>query len=338
MYPVNIDWWIFHVRGYEGHWAVGTLLLGFFYQRYKSLKAGYSNDWFISAYSFSIITGMATARLFHFLFWDTQAFLANPLIIFKATGGFAILGGTIGTGFGGWVYCKYTKVNFLHWCDSLMLPISICLAISRFSCFLNGDAYGIPTGSIFGVAFSENSDDFMAYWRSLHPMYALSDHPLAVISQIFQGSVTLSQIPLPHALDPLRAQGLSSLADLSRFYGSSPDRASLTSLGLYPFPVIYPRVHPAQLYEALIMLGVYLLLVRLEKSPLSKQRQFFIFWFFYGLNRFFIEFFRMDRNVAFGGLTYAQIVSIVLIVFGAGGWFYFAKKWKKTGVPAFPLK
>lgn len=341
MYPVNIDWWFIHVRGYEGHWALGTLVLGFFYQRHKSLRAGYSGDWFISAYSFAIGTGIIASRLFHFLFWDTSRFFADPLIFFKPTGGFAILGGTIGTGFGGWVYCRMTRVNFLHWCDSLMTPICLTLAISRIACFLNGDAFGLPTNSIFGVIFSENSDDFMSVWRQLHPLYRDSANPLGVISQIFRGQVNLSDIPLPAVLYSLKSEGIRNLADLSRFYPPAAGanyKAMLTAKHLFPFPVIYPPVHPTQLYESFIMFVVLFLMVKFEDQNWAKRRLFFIFWFFYGGNRLFVEMFRADRNIAIGGLTYAQIISIFLIVFGSVGWLWMSMKWSKNGMPAVVLK
>ncbi len=329
MFPVNLDFWIFHFRGYEGHWAVAILILGYFYQRSRSLKAGYNEDWYNKAWGYAIISGMIFARVFHFLFWDTKVFLDNPLIIITAKGGFAILGGTIGTAFGAWVYCQYTKVNFLHWCDSLMIPLTLGLAISRFSCFLNGDAYGLPTASIFGVTFSEASDAWMAEWQSLHSYYALDPNPLAIISQIFSGYVNLSDIPLPSSLNHLQTKGFHSLADLAVLYpptASGDYQKELISLGLYPFPVIYPRVHPAQLYEVFIMSLVLLAMYKIETFSFSKERMFFVFWLFYGVNRFIIEFFRGDRNLAIGTLTYAQVISLSIVVFAVIG-FYLKSKW-----------
>ena len=338
MYPLYIDLGFVTIT-IEGLFAVGTLLIGFFYQRYNSLKAGYSHNWFVSAYTFAILTGMVCARLFHFLFWDTHLFLANPLVIFQPGGGMAILGATIGTGFGGWVYCRLTGANFLHWCDSLMAPIAICLALGRVACFLNGDAYGLPTSSFLGVTFSEDSVDWMAEWRNLHSLYATAEDPLAVISRIFVPfHVNLSDIPLPASLAHLESEGIHSLVDLSRYY---PPQAGadymvvLKEKGLYPFPVIYPPVHATQMYEVLIMFVVFLIILRLERAEWARQKLFFVFWFCYGLNRFFIEMLRFDRNVAFGDLTYAQIISILLILFGAGGVLYTRTKWK--GNPPAPV-
>lgn len=337
MYPINIDFWIIHVRGYEGHWVLGILIMGFFYQRYNSLRAGYDKDWFINAFSFAILTGFIFARLFHYFFWETDEFFKNPLIILRPSGGFAILGGTIGTGFGGWLYCQLTKKNFLHWCDSLMIPLTLGLAISRLSCFLNGDAYGSPTDSIFGVVFSENSDDWMQRWRELHSLYANSEKPLNVISNLFLNQVNLINIPLPHALDHLRNEGISNLAQLSQFYPpvAKGDYLSvLVAKGLYPFPVIYPPVHPAQLYESFFVGIALIIMYIIHKRTWVERRLFFIFWIFYGLNRFTIEIFRGDRNIFIYDLTYAQVISLAISLAGIFGYFFFTWKWKKFGMPA----
>ncbi|MCP5501197.1 MAG: prolipoprotein diacylglyceryl transferase [Leptospiraceae bacterium] len=332
MYPVNIEWKFIKFYGYEGHWALLTLVIGFFYQRYNSLKNGYSEDWFISAYSYSILLGFIFARLFHFLFWDTQLFLQDPLIIFKPSGGFAILGGTIGTGLGGYLYCKRTGKDFFHWCDSLMSPIAICLAISRISCFLNGDAYGTPTNSFLGVVFSEDSIDWTSEWKLLHRQYALLPDPLAFLSQHFRQYLNLADIPLPKSLSHLRAEGISNLAELTRFYPPNVSGDYLTVLkskGLFPFPVIYPPVHPTQLYESFIMFLAFFIIFKLEKITLAKRKLFFIFWVLYGLNRLVIEIFRGDRNVVFFNFTYAQLISMGLIIFGILGIVYIFHSEKK---------
>ena len=332
MFPVNIDWFFFQFRGYEGHWAVGVLILGYFLQRSRSLKAGYQLEWFNTAWAVAILSAIVFARLFHFVFWDTKNFLQNPLIIFNPSGGFAVLGATIGTALGAWLYCKKTSVDFLAWCDSLMVPLTLGLAISRMACFLNGDAYGLPTSSIFGVAFSEDSDAWMSEWRYLHQFYATQEDPLAVISQIFSKYVNLGDMPLPNSLSHLKELGLTNLAELTRYYPPTATgnyKEELVRLGLYPFPVIYPRVHPTQLYEMGIMCFVLLIMYRIDKKEWAKRRLFFIFWIFYGSNRFIIEFFRGDRNLIFGNLTYAQFISLSIVFFALLGLFvqvYFPNK------------
>lgn len=316
MYPVNIEWGIFHFRGYEGHWTLFILIFGYIYQRKRSLNAGYDLQWYNTAWSISIFSGFFFARLFHFIFWDNIAFFHNPLIFFTSQGGFAILGGTIGTAFGAYFYCIYTDKDFLHWCDSLMLPLTIGLCVSRISCFLNGDAYGLPTASIFGTTFSENSDAWMGEWRHLHKLYVNHSDPLGVISQIFKDYVNLIDIPIPDSHQNLKKLGFENLADLSKLYPPTAKgnyHENLKNIGLIPFPLVYPRVHPTQLYEMFILLIVTILLKIIETKPWSKRKLFFIFWIFYGFNRFIVEIFRGDRSLLYGSFTGAQIICLLII-------------------------
>lgn len=319
MYPVNIDFGFIKFYGYEGHWALGVLVFGFFYQRYNCLKAGYTSDWFIRAYTISIITGFIFARLFHFLFWDTNSFFQNPLIFFTQGGGFAVLGGTVGTGLGGYLICKIDKKDFLTWCDSLMLPIIIGLSISRISCFLNGDAYGSPTDSIFGLVFSEDSVDWTAKWKSIHYLYTNSQNPLAIISQIFIHQVNLSDIPLPNSLSHIKQTGCFNLACLNIYYppiAKGDYIKNLVELKLYPFPVVYPPVHPTQLYESILLFFGYIFMIKIQNKVFFKRKLFFVFWAYYAFSRFVVEIFRGDRNILFSDFTYAQVICI-LIIFGS---------------------
>jgi prolipoprotein diacylglyceryltransferase len=318
MLPVNIDFWIFHFRGYEGHWAVSILIMGYFYQRYRSLKNGFLGDWFDKAWAISILTGFVFARLFHFLIWERENFFLNPISIFTAQGGFAIFGGTIGTALGAFIYCKYTKVDFLKWCDSLMIPLTLGLAISRMSCFLNGDAYGIPTSSILGVVFSEDSDAWMQEWKNLHQFYKNSEDPLGIISQIFFKYVNLSDIPIPNSHSHLNSLGYKNLSELTVLYPPTAIgnyKEKLVELNLIPFPVVYPKVHPTQVYEIFIMTIIFFILKKLDRKSSSKERMFFYFWILYGINRIIIETLRGDRSIFIYNITYSQLISIGIILF-----------------------
>ena len=64
---------------------------------------------------------------------------------------------------------------------------------------------------------------------------------------------------------------------------------------------------------------VLYLMYKIEKLDWSKRKLFFIFWIFYGLNRFIIEFFRGDRNLILGNLTYAQVITLIIVFFAVIG-------------------
>ena len=91
-----------------------------------------------------------------------------------------------------------------------------------------------------------------------------------------------------------------------------------------------PR-HPSQIYEAFFEgFILFLILFLFLRSSLNKNFACFsIFLIFYGIFRFFLEYFREpDVHIGYiaGNLSMGQVLSIPMIIFG----FIFLKKWTKT--------
>jgi phosphatidylglycerol:prolipoprotein diacylglycerol transferase len=82
-------------------------------------------------------------------------------------------------------------------------------------------------------------------------------------------------------------------------------------------PTLVP-VHPTPIYEALIMGGVCLILLKLGRRNLPTGRVFCFYLVLAGTERFMIEFWRINPVVVLG-LTMAQFMSIAVITFGVGG-------------------
>ncbi|MEO8031945.1 MAG: prolipoprotein diacylglyceryl transferase [Gemmatimonadota bacterium] len=87
--------------------------------------------------------------------------------------------------------------------------------------------------------------------------------------------------------------------------------------GLDPNTVL--AVHPTQLYEATLMLGVFALLWRLRLTGKPLGWLFCVYLVCAGAERFLIEIVRAKDDRYFGILTLAQLVSIVLIALGVYG-------------------
>ncbi len=81
-------------------------------------------------------------------------------------------------------------------------------------------------------------------------------------------------------------------------------------------PATVLAVHPTQLYEAILMLGVFVLLwqLRLKQRPIGWI--FGIYLLCAGVERFLIEILRAKDDRFFGPLTVAQVVSIGLVTAG----------------------
>lgn len=107
---------------------------------------------------YAIIFGILGARLAYTLFFDFKYYLNHPLQILAVwQGGLVLYGGILGgLGAGIW-FVKRHRLSFLKFADTLTPSLILGQAIGRIGCFLNGDAYGIPTKLPLGITFPEGS-------------------------------------------------------------------------------------------------------------------------------------------------------------------------------------
>lgn len=79
-------------------------------------------------------------------------------------GGLSIQGGVVGGSLAAAWFTWRHKISFWDFADTLAPGLLLGQAIGRIgSCFLNGDAYGKPTDSIFGVIYAPGTPAYMAY-------------------------------------------------------------------------------------------------------------------------------------------------------------------------------
>lgn len=87
----------------------------------------------------------------------------------------------------------------------------------------------------------------------------------------------------------------------------------ISQYGIY-FPVHKLVLIPTQLYSALVLLAIFIILRFLQDRPHKDGQIFFAYLLFYSTKRFFIEFLRADSPEFFLGLTLFQILSILIFI------------------------
>lgn len=154
MFPIHLDLGFNQIYFYEGLYFLISIGLGV-YVCYRWVKAhGGRVDLYEGLVTWAIIGALIGARLSHFLFWNLDLFLSNPAVLFSLTGaGNSITGGLIGGMLGGYYYTKRKRLNYFEYFSLLSPGILIGQAVGRLGCFLNGDAYGTATDSVFGMSF-----------------------------------------------------------------------------------------------------------------------------------------------------------------------------------------
>ena len=76
-------------------------------------------------------------------------------------------------------------------------------------------------------------------------------------------------------------------------------------------------VHPTQIYEAILMLGAFMVLWSLRKSGQPVGWIFGLYLVIAGVERFLIEILRAKDDRFLGPFTLAQLTSVILIAVGA---------------------
>lgn len=154
MLPIHLDLGFNKIYFYEGIYFLISIAIGVFIAYKRVKKYGGSLDLFDGLITWSIIGALIGARLSHYLFWNLDLFLENPGVLFSLSGaGNSITGGLVGGMVGGLLFTRRKKMNYFEYFSLLSPGILFAQAVGRIGCFLNGDAHGVATNSIFGVHF-----------------------------------------------------------------------------------------------------------------------------------------------------------------------------------------
>ncbi|MCO6550139.1 prolipoprotein diacylglyceryl transferase [Gilliamella sp.] len=137
-------------------------------------------------------------RLGYVFFYNLEAFIKDPIILFKVwEGGMSFHGGLIGAICVIALFAKGTKKTFMQVGDFVAPLVPIGLMFGRFGNFINGELWGRVTDSSIGMLFPTSSHaDFMFVqshpeWFSLYSQLngILPRHPSQLYEMVFEGIV-----------------------------------------------------------------------------------------------------------------------------------------------------
>lgn len=151
MYPIHLNLGFRVFPFYEGAYfflaILGAALLGI--RRLK--QAGLDPGLFLDSLTWILLGSFLGARLFHFGFWELETFLRDPASFFRFwEGGMSITGGLAGGVLASW-FC-FRRAGYWRYFAALAPAVLLGQALGRLGCFLNGDAWGIPTSLPWGIA------------------------------------------------------------------------------------------------------------------------------------------------------------------------------------------
>lgn len=158
MLPIHLDLGFNQIYFYEGIYFLISIVLAVWWGQKRIKKFGGHAKKYEGLVLWAIVWALIGARVSHYMFWESDAFWADPTIILSLTGaGNSITGGLVGGMFGGWLYMRRNKLNYWEYFSILSPAVLLGQGLGRIGCFLNGDAFGKATTSFLGVKFPRSA-------------------------------------------------------------------------------------------------------------------------------------------------------------------------------------
>lgn len=246
------------------------------YSDMKSEEVGDFMLWWV------VLGTLIGGRLGYLLLYDFQAFLRKPWIFFEVwQGGMASHGGMIGLVIATVLYVRKYKISWLNAADNLAVVAPIGLFFGRCANFINGELFGRPSTVPWAVQF-----------------------PRELYFQPYKAQQVLHQAA---QIDP----NFTSIEAITPHISTHPQLHELLARSLTPR-------HPSQLYEAFlegILLFAILWILR-TRVKLPNGVLTGLFFIFYAIIRFSVEFFREPDASLIAHMSRGQFFSLFLIPAG----------------------
>lgn len=143
------------IRWYGLSYLLGFLLAYLFY-RGAALRGDIPgfNEADVDNIAIRIVAGVMIGGRLGFVVQHPRELFHNPLFLISIwQGGMAFFGGLAGVILAAWSFAWQKKISFLSMTDLAALPAALALGIGRIANFANGELYGKPTHSNWGVIF-----------------------------------------------------------------------------------------------------------------------------------------------------------------------------------------
>lgn len=297
---------------------------------------------------YMVVATVVGARLGHCLFYDPSYYLSNPIEILKVwEGGLASHGGAIGIITALWLYSrseKTKKQSFLFVLDRIVIVVALGGACIRMGNFVNNEMLGIETNSSAGVVFLTKEEDEMERMNQIIESVQATNRQG---QDLAPGRVPVAfEVTFARGTEEGDARNVMNLVEgylkaqekeyTKNAYLPTDQPANFTlaqSNGIYTATMdAYGVVrHPAQVYEALYCLLLFVGLLWLWAYKRHKLREGFLFSLFVIILftlRILDEFLKLNQEPWEEDviLNAGQFLSIPLILVGIGVLIYIHKK------------
>jgi phosphatidylglycerol:prolipoprotein diacylglycerol transferase len=245
----------------------------------------------------SVVFGLVGAKVLHLL-ENWQAFVQDPVGMAFSAGGLTWYGGfLLAIVVAGW-YAHRKRIPLLRFLDAVGIALMIGYGVGRIGCHLSGDGdYGVPTTLPWGTIYAQGTAK-----------------PSVMLERYFADNADAREF---WKYDSLRVM----IAGRDRLGGYYTRFDEVTPL------------HPTPVYEFLLGVLGFGILLALRKRPMPDGMVFAAYLLLASLFRFSVEFLRLNPRLLFG-LSEAQLFSVILFLAGIAAAVVLAARSRPTTRPS----
>ena len=239
-----------------------SLIVGWFLTLGLAERDKLPRETMANCYVITAIAALVGARVLYILTNPSQFDTTADWFALRR-GGLVAYGGFVGGYLGSWLYLSRQDLKLMPWADIAVPSLASGLLITRIGCYL----YGCD----FGTRLSANAPGWLQKLGSFPHL------PDGTLGYDDKGNPLVGSIPYAHHLKMCQDMVYTA--------------ADCINLKDHSLPV-----HPTQIYEALVGLGLLALLLWHRKHQKFRGQIFFTFVFSYGFLRFLLELWRDDEE------------------------------------------
>tara|TARA_B100000287_G_scaffold385513_1_gene392720 strand:- start:349 stop:1425 length:1077 start_codon:yes stop_codon:yes gene_type:complete len=156
------------ISGFPPRWYgllfAGGFLIGSYIMRWIYKLDGRDPEEVERLTLYMVIATIIGARLGHCLFYDPIYYLSNPIkILYIWEGGLASHGAAISIILGMVIYSRKVNESFFWVMDRIVIVVCLAGAFIRTGNFMNSEILGLPTNNENGVVFARTVNDILKY-------------------------------------------------------------------------------------------------------------------------------------------------------------------------------
>jgi len=190
--PVQVHWYgLMYLAGFLAAWGLGR-------SRIRAGRLpGVDMNGFSDLLFYAMLGVVIGGRVGYMLFYAFDAFIANPLVLFKVwEGGMSFHGGLLGVLAGCLWWVRRQRLHFFDVMDFVAPLVPLGLGFGRLGNYIGGELWGKYTGAGWGVIFPKAEQSLAGLpWDQVQAQYAagaldrLARHPSQLYEALLEGLV-----------------------------------------------------------------------------------------------------------------------------------------------------